>query len=612
MFSVQFARTRNNLRRLTRELRRSFEKQLASNIKENPKSFWHYVNSRTKTKSRVGNLKLREGTDAKATTDAQKAIELSKFFSSVYTIEDCSMIPCLQDRWEGPILEEIDVTAAEVEAKLKNLRPASSPGPDRFHPKLLRDLASPLSRPLGMLIQKSLSKGCIPEEWMIGEIVPIFKKGSRQEAANYRPITLTSVLSKICESFVRDRIMEHMITTNQLNPAQYGFMPRRSCVGQILMCLEDWTLQIEKGCPIDITYLDFQKAFDAVPHRRLLQKLNDIGIRGKVLSWVETFLVGRKQRVVVNGTKSDWAPVISGIPQGTVLGPTLFLLYVNDLPASVQSKTMLFANDTKMYTSAKYQVERDRLQRDLDELGAWSKKWELPFNAAKCKSLHLGPGNPRQVYTIQHVPLEQVNWEKDLGICIDDTLKFRKQAAEAVSRANRVLGTIRRTFVHMDRKTLPLLFKTLVRPLLEYGNAVWGPHNKADQLAVERVQRRATKLVTLIRHLPYAERLEALQLPSLQYRRRRGNVILVYQVMHGLLDLPCDAFFQRPHARMTRGHSIKVAKPHAQARARRNHWSVKTVNDWNSLPETAVSAETLNQFKTQLDNFWSQERYKHP
>ena len=161
-------------------------------------------------------------------------------------------------------------------------------------------------------------------------------------------------------------------------------------------------------------------------------------------------------------------------------------------------------------------------------------------------------------------------------------------------------------------KTLPLLFKTLVRPLLEYGNAVWGPHNKADQLAVERVQRRATKLVTLIRQLPYAERLEALQLPSLQYRRRRGNVILVYQVMHGLLDLPCDAFFQRPHARMTRGHSIKVAKPHAQARARRNHWSVKTVNDWNSLPESAVSAETLNQFKTQLDNFWSQERYKHP
>ena len=504
------------------------------------------------------------------------------------------------------------MTCAEVEARLDNLKATSSPGPDSFHPKLFRDLASSLGRPLGMLIQKSLSEACVPEEWKIGHIVPIFKKGSRREASNYRPVTLTSVMSKICESFVRDRIMEHVITTNQLSPAQHGFIPRRSCVGQILRCLEDWTQQIEKGCPVDITYLDFQKAFDAVPHRRLLHKLNDLGIRGKVLRWVEAFLIDRKQRVVVNGTKSDWAPVGSGIPQGTVLGPTLFLLYVNDLPVSVESKTMLFADDTKMYRVANSQAERDQLQVDLDKLGSWSEKWELPFNAAKCKSLHIGPNNPRQVYNIKSIPLEQVTEEKDLGICIDENIKFRKQAANAASKANRVLGTIRYTFENIDRYTLPLLFKTLVRPLLEYGNAVWGPYNKADQLLVERVQRRATRLVASIRHLTYAERLKALKLPSLQYRRRRGDVILIYQVMHGLLDLPCEAFFERPTVRMTRGHSKKVAKPHAQVRVRQNHWSVRSINDWNSLPENIVTADNLNQFKNYLDEHWRRERFKHP
>ena len=171
---------------------------------------------------------------------------------------------------------------------------------------------------------------------------------------------------------------------------------------------------------------------------------------------------------------------------------------------------------------------------------------------------------------------------------------------------------IRYTFENLGRQTLPLLFKTLVRPLLEYGNAVWGPHNKADQLIVERVQRRATKLVTSLRHLPYAERLKALRLPSLQYRRRRGDVILTYQIMHGLLDLPCDNFFQNATVGTTRGNTRKVAKPHAQSRIRKNHWSIRTINDWNSLPDSVITATSLNQFKAQLDKHWSQELYKHP
>ena len=272
----------------------------------------------------------------------------------------------------------------------------------------------------------------------------------------------------------------------------------------------------------------------------------------------------------------------------------------------------MFADDTTLYTKSATDEDKAILQRDLITLGSWSEKWLLPFNKQKCKSLHLGRGNSKHVYTIQGVDIKQVTEERDLGVVMDECLKFRRQATEAVSKANRVLGTIWRSFANLDKTTLPILYKTLVRPLIEYGNAVWGPHNKEDQKMVERVQRRATRMVPEVRHLPYAERLKALRLPSLQFRRRRGDVILVYQVLHGRLNLPQEAFFTKSTLHSTRGHSLKLAKPHAQTRVRKNHWSIRVVNDWNSLPDDIVMAETLKEFKNKIDKHWSGEKYKHP
>ena len=164
----------------------------------------------------------------------------------------------------------------------------------------------------------------------------------------------------------------------------------------------------------------------------------------------------------LRGETSDWAPVVSRIPQGSVLGPTLFIVFVNDLPECVHSMVKLFADDAKIYTAAKLQSSRDQLQADLWALGDWSLKWLMPFNDAKCKSLHLGSANPHQQYTLGNSVLEQVISEKDLGVYVDQELKFREQAASAVSRATQVLGLIRRSFEHLDTRTIPLLYKTLV------------------------------------------------------------------------------------------------------------------------------------------------------
>ena len=309
--------------------------------------------------------------------------------------------------------------------------------------------------------------------------------------------------------------------------------------------------------------------------------------------------------MVIQGCKSSWAQVTSGVPQGSVLGPLLFLVFVNDLPESVRSHIQLFADDAKLYRSVMLPEDSGRLQLDLNALTAWSATWQLTFNETKCKSLHFGRSNQRSSYMMNGIPLDQVSEERDLGIIIDSELKFRQHAASATGKASQILGVIRRSFRHLDRMTLPLLYKTLVRPHLEYGNVIWGPFNRADQKMVERVQRRATRLVEDVRTLSYPERLRSLGLPSLYYRRRRGDMIMVYQMLHGGVDLQPDDFFSPAVMTTTRGHPWKPDKPRATSRIRRNTFSVRVVNDWNALPLRVVASETLNQFKSRLDTHWA-------
>ena len=283
---------------------------------------------------------------------------------------------------------------------------------------------------------------------------------------------------------------------------------------------------------IDVVYMDFRKAFDTVPHMRLFKKIEAYGIQGRVLQWIRNFLQGRRQRVVIGDGKSSWADILSGIPQGSVLGPILFVIFINDLPDVVACTAKIFADDTKIYQAIKKPEDAARLQQDLNRLAEWSDRWQLHFNMTKCKTLHMGSHNPRNVYDLNGEPLDSTPEEKDLGVIIDEGLKFHQHVAKAVSKASRMLGLVKHTFTCLDRTTVPLLFSTMVRPHLEYGNLIWSPRYRRDRLEIEKVQRRATKLICDIRNLPYQERLQALHLPSLEYRRRRGDMIAVFKVGH--------------------------------------------------------------------------------
>ena len=599
----RYSRCKNDLRRLTRNLRLNYEQNLVSNIKYNPKAFWRYAGSRLKSRTGVEDLRTEGGN--LTSNDQEKARVLNRFFFSVCIHEDPDDIPVLANLYDGPTVDDVDITVELVRNKLAQLKPSSAAGPDEIHPRVLCETADTISPRLATIFRESLDTGVLPRDWKLANVVPIYKKGQKDDPGNYRPVSLTSVPCKVLEGIIRDRLMAHLQSENLLSDAKHGFRPGRSCATQLLQAIEEWSNWIERSEPVDVLYLDLAKAFNTVPHGRLIEKVRAHGIGGKLLCWIEAFLSGRQQRVMVEGCQSGWAPVPSGVPQGSVLAPLLFLLFINDLPGVLSCGVKIFADDSKLYRSVHASPGPLALQEDLDAASRWADAWKLEFNADKCKVLHIGRQNPQQVYHLKGTQMEQVAAEKDLGVYVDTELKFRKQAAAAVSKASRILSMILRSFQLIDKSTLPLLFKTLVRPHLEYGNIVWGPFNRTDQKLVERVQRRATKKIPELRDLPYTERLQALKLPSLYYRRRRGDMIAMYQMLHGGIDLDSHDFFERSTARVTRGHSWRLLKPRAVTRVRRNAFSVRFITDRNSLPSgVIVDANTLNQFKNRLDTHW--------
>ena len=331
--------------------------------------------------------------------------------------------------------------------------------------------------------------------------------------------------------------MEYLIKNKLITDKQFGFLGGRSTLLQLLHVMEDWTKILDDGGNIDVVYCDFMKAFDKVPHTRLLSKLESYGIQDPVLSWIRSFLTGRSQKVVVNGSKSKPAEVRSGIPQGSVLGPLLFVIYINDLPDAIgneNSHIYMFADDTKVYRKIQKEADTEALQSDIKAMYDWSNKWLLKFHPEKCQVMRIGnkTSPPLKEYYMENHPLSYSSCEKDIGVFVDDKLRFREHIENKVKKANSLTGIIRRTFDYMDKDIFNCSYKALIRPNLEYANQAWSTHYNRDKETLESVQRRATKLVPGLAELPYSERLKALNLHTLSYRRLRGDMIECFKMLH--------------------------------------------------------------------------------
>jgi hypothetical protein len=614
---AEYCKTRNQVRRLTRQAQKQKEKLLAHEVKQNPKKFWKYVGTKTKYKTGIPNLNMEtvDHVQTKTTNDKEKADVLANFFSSVFTREP-------EGAWdlpEGPQPEfslEYDLSEQAVLKLLEKINVAKSPGADCIHPRVLYEAKGELSKPLSLIFQCSMDTGKVPQDWKIANITAIFKKGNKSDAGNYRPVSLTSIVCKLMETLVRNSLVDFMNRNNYFSDKQYGFISGRSTVLQLIRVLDTWTEILDRGGCVDVIYCDFMKAFDKVPHKRLCQVLQYYGITGSVLSWITDFLTDRRQRVLVNGVESAWHDVLSGIPQGSVLGPILFVIYINSLPGvATNSHVYLFADDTKVFREIMTNDDCDKLQQDIDRMYDWTGDSLLKFHPDKCASMRIGKTkleNHDYVMGPDRTTLKHSKVERDIGVYVDEKLTFDEHIHNKVNKANSTMGIIRRTFEYLDETTFLLLYKALVRPHVEYANQVWSPIYKRQETVVENVQRRATKQIPGFKDLSYEERLRKLRLPTLKYRRIRGDMIEMYKIMTAKYDDRVTNFIQLHESdKTTRGHQYKIKKQHVRLNIRKYSFVCRSVDIWNGLPPCVVNAPTVKSFEARLDRLWEGQPFKY-
>ena len=612
---LEYTKARNMVSKLMRQSKRKFESEVAKKSKTNPKAFWRHVNGKLKT--RIGVSPLLEDENDKESmkfSDIEKANILQKQFSSVFTNEPESDIPSMPCKTYISI-STLEITSDMVRKEIMEMNVNKSCGPDNIHPRILKELVDIMSKPIALLLNRTVEEGVIPNDWKRANVSPIYKKGSRNHASNYHPISLTSIVCKLMETFVKRKLLTHLVNQNLLSMKQHGFISGRSTTTQLLKYLDKCVETIVDGGVVDSIYMDFAKAFDTVPHRRLMVKLRSYGIKGKILNWISSFISKRTQVVVVNGKESTLGHVLSGIPQGSVLGPILFLIYINDILERIHSDGLLFADDTKIFKCIKSRDDALSLQTDIDVLEQWSDTWLLKFNPDKCHVLTLGKFENTKYthrYSIYGNELEHVFDEKDLGVKVDAALNFEDHMLEKIKKANSIMGLIRRTFSYLSCNLFKKLYVTFVRPHLEYAQAIWSPHLKKHINSIENVQKRATKYVDGLKDLDYPERLRKLELPTLKYRRARGDMIEIFKHFHVYDKSSISEKFQ-PKERISRKHDFQLHDHKAKDGVRgiqNNSFYYRSVRIWNNLPSKVVIAKDMNTFKNMLDEYWENELWK--
>ncbi len=593
-----FNKMRRTVKKEVKCAQRCHLRDVIGNIKESPSRFYKYINSKRTDGNQIPALIAN---NVSLITNNEKAEALSSQFSSVFTAENNHNIPSFNVNC--PSMPNITITSSGVLKLLTEVKTNKSTGPDELAPRLLKECAREITPLITLLFNKSLSSSHVPADWKIANICPVFKKGCRNLPENYRPVSLTSVVSKLLEHIIFSNVSSHLEKHSILSPRQHGFRSGHSCESQLILALDDWSRIVDNKGQVDVAILDFSKAFDTVPHERLRVKLQGYGIRGNTLAWISTFLSGRRQRVALNGTYSNWAPVSSGVPQGTVLGPLLFLLYINDIGENIGSEIRLFADDCILYKKIASDLDCTALQTDLNILSTWAIKWQMSFNVKKCHIMHITKKrNPNcRVYNMSGTQLLTVTSYPYLGVEIQNNLSWENHVSAISKRGSKILGLLRRNINSCNRETKSIAYMSLVRPILEYASPVWDPYRLKHINSLDQVQRRAARFAFADYRSTssVSAMLNMLKWPSLQDRRSINRLVLFYKAFNKFTAIPLD-HLAHP-TRITRRCS-DIAKtflhPHANSDIYKYAFLPRTIVEWNSLPNLVRDKPSIESFRS--------------
>ena len=575
-------------------------------MKSNPKMFFSYIKKFRKSESRIGPLNDKDGvthSDAK-----KKANLLQQQYTKAFSDPNKAStehITAVNDRTYEP-LEDIEFTPEDVIKAIEAIPTAAAPGPDKLPALILKECKEQLAFPIHKIWRKSLDTGIIPDILKSQSIVPIFKKGNKTDPANYRPVSLTSHLIKLFERILRKDLVKFIEENNILTKQQHGFRQCRNCLTQLLYHIDNILNIIGSDANADVVYLDFSKAFDKVDHKILLCKMSKAGIQGKIYTWIESFLKDRKQLIVLDGQISESELVKSGVPQGTVLGPILFLIFIDDITEAIQHATIsIFADDSKLTQKITNPEDHKKLQKDIEAAIMWSLLNNMVLNTDKFQLLHHGKNNElKSDYKLDETnTLTHSATAKDLGITVSEDLSWMKHIINITNEGKKLTSWILRCFTTRSPVILHL-FKTFVISKLEYASPLWMPNMKKDIEKIESLQRTLTSKLDGLSEMNYHQRLAHLKLYSLQRRRERFAIITMWKIANNLHPNQLNLEFYKTHrfGIKCRIKTSKATRVHIRT-LYHNSFVSRGPALYNIIPKEVKEKTTISTFKHALDSY---------
>ena len=581
------------------------EVDVIEKIKTNPRAFFTYAKKKSKTHTNIGPL-VDENNKLHCDSATMSNLLQAQYKKAFSNPDSGTTDQAYPEKPDIPELNHITVSEEDVIKAINCISTNSAPGPDKIPALLLKECKEQLAPALVKLWQESINSGKIPSELLKQSIIPIYKKDNRSFPSNYRPISLTSHLIKLFERIVRTRMIEHLANYHLITKHQHGFTVNRSTLTQLLHHIESILEILEDNGNVDILYLDLSKAFDKVNHSILLHKLSQMNITGKVNEWIKTFLTTRTQYVVVNGKKSDPAHVTSGVPQGTVLGPALFVIYMNNITEAVKATFIkMFADDSKLVSSIKSLEDRNKITSDLKSLIKWTEDNSMKFNETKFQLLQIGQNQELKLpYHHNEITINSSQHVRDLGVYTSENLSNRYQITQMTTNATNFASWLLRTFTTRDIEPMLLFLKTYIIPRVEYVSPIWHPHKICEIEQIEQVQRSFTAKINELEEFNYYERLRCLRLFSLQRRRERFIIIHTHKIY---LDLaPNDVKLEfHEHQRLgTQCRRLALKSKTASINTLRDNFFSHTAPKlYNLVPKIVKRAENIDSFKRKLDTF---------
>lgn len=565
-----------------------------------PAKFWRHLQGTRQHITKIEDCG-REVVDKSAI-----AKTFNNYFSSVFTINDGGSP---EYRGSAMGVPDVQVSQEGIFEALLNLNTKKSSGPDNIPNAFLKRYAEWCSKFLFVIFSNVLEQAIVPDQWKIAKVVPIHKAGDRLQVCNYRPVSLLCSCSKVLEHFLFKHLVTHFEANNFISEQQHGFRRGFSTATQLLHTVNEFAKVLDKGGQVDVIFLDFAKAFDRVPHQKLLIKLKSLLANERLVRWLDSYLSNRHQFVEVGGVTSPTIPVISGVPQGSVLGPLLFLIYINDLIVDDSVQCRFYADDCVLFSEVDSRCNQVKLSNCLNSITQWCTNWQMSLNNSKCVYMCVTrKKKPLDFsYTINNHPLETVDEYKYLGVIITSKLTWNSHVAWIVQKAMVKLWILKRKLRHCTPRTKLAAYSTTIRPVLEYADVVWDPTSKRNIDLIEGVQKKALRFAynEYRRKSSITKLYNLSKLPRLETRRRINRLKLLFTIVHNSSRMSFERYMEYNSSRHTRNkHSKTIVVPFCRTECLKNSFFTRTINEWNSLSESVINAATTSSFVTMLEQLF--------